>query len=61
MSNLNTKYDWALSDDAKKAIDVLVANGFDRDLALACLEKMLPEEKIYTLQDEERDEPNERP
>lgn len=51
MKILNAKILWALSPEAKTQLEGAQAQGWDLDLALACLEILWPEERIYSLGD----------
>ena len=50
---INDKYLWALTPDAKRFVEMMEREvGMDRDLAIAFLEALCPEEQIYSLDDE---------
>lgn len=55
MSRIKTfeQTEWALSVDAKRALDELEKAGWDRDLALATLEGSVGAESMYQLDDAE--------
>ena len=57
MSNLelNKNVEWALSENARCAVTMMVEYGMDADLALAILERVWPEREIYNLPDESED------
>lgn len=52
---LNRDVEWALSENARSAVTMMVEYGMDADLALAILERVWPEREIYNLPDESED------
>lgn len=44
--------DWALTAEIRELRDILVSLGLDSDLAMATLERLLPENVIYRWEDE---------
>ncbi len=50
MLPLNQKMLWALTPEAVQHLKDLEAVGIDEDLAIALIEKLVPEEAIYNLE-----------
>ena len=46
---INKDIEWALSDKARECIDTLVILGLDRDLAISMIEKLVPENEVFNL------------
>lgn len=46
---LNDNILWALTPEANETVNVMVANGWDRDLAVEFLAKLLPENEVFDL------------
>ena len=49
-SNVYTDIEWALTLEAKELRDVLTALGMEQDLAMATLERLLPDNILYKVE-----------
>lgn len=43
--------EWALTAEAKELIDILMLLGMEKDLAIATLERLLPDDVVYEVDD----------
>lgn len=50
--SINEKMLWALNPKAKQVLEQLENNGWDKDLALACLEAVVGE-NVYSLEEDD--------
>lgn len=47
------KFEWALTEKAKAALEIMIASGIDKDLALFMLEQKWLDKDIYEIPDKD--------